>query len=737
MATTEPTPLFRYASGVLKDLLEDLCSQLEGAVDAQDVEFVHRSRVASRRVRAALDIFADCFPRKRHKAWTKGVKRITKAFGAARDLDVQIGFLAQYMQDHPEATALQRLMTSLQESRVKAQPDIVQAVQRFKEDCILDDILKCLGASPLLPEEMREVRVAALAHAMDRMEAMVALEIYVRVQDACLEHHQMRIAGKKLRYALEIFSPAFDDALRPNIKLMKEMQDVLGEMHDCDVWACLLKEGRYRSKAAQGLRMERAAHRKELYSIFVEMWNGLRHVHFLEMERTMRTMLNGKAGKMEVLHQRIGLISDIHGNLPALEAVLADAKEQGVEAFLNTGDNTGLGPFGPEVIRKMATERVISIRGNVDDEIIDIATGRVKMKRPSNGRERAVFYAAKDLDKSSLELLQRFPAELRLKRGGKSVLITHASPAARDEKINDLMPEERLKELAALAKAKVVVFGHSHTFFDREVDGVRFVNPGSVGRQVDGDPRASYAIWDTESGTVEHRRVAYRLHEVMVKIAEKDWPADMALVHIWALSSDAEEKSVQLSRDACLAKCEEVALGYGQFDAHSVAVRENARVLFSALKELHGLEDEDLLLLECAATMHDVGWAWGGKGHHLSSFDLIAMSAALPMGSEARLKVAIMARYHRGALPKMEHGLLSLISKKDAEKVERSIALLRIADGLDYGHAQKAIITSVSMSKSKVTVELSDKAGCFGEVEASLRKADMFQLVFDRELEFK
>jgi len=69
--------------------------------------------------------------------------------------------------------------------------------------------------------------------------------------------------------------------------------------------------------------------------------------------------------------------------------------------------------------------------------------------------------------------------------------------------------------------------------------------------------------------------------------------------------------------------------------------------------------------------------------------------------------------------------------------VRKCIALLRIADGLDYGHAQKAVITGIKITKDKVTVELADKDSCDAEVRASLRKSDMFQRVYGMELDFK
>jgi putative phosphoesterase len=731
----EPTPYGIFASQVLRQLLQELQAQLEGAVEAEDVEYVHRSRVASRRVRAALVLFEECFPKKRYKAWSKGVKRITRSFGKARDLDVQMMFLEEFIENNPRTASLSVLLDDLMAQRKEVQSDVTKAVERFHSDDLAAQVMTGLMSGEIGPEDWREIRVAALAHVMDCIQEIMALEKFVPLPEEKLRHHQMRIAGKRLRYTLEIFSPAFGDALRPSIKKMKELQDLLGEMHDCDVWEEVLAGKGEKSREVKALLEDRHLRRIELHGQFVAMWNEMRQVHLYEMERTLRQGIKGQVER-EAPDRHVGLISDVHGNLPALKAVLMDAREQGVDLFLNAGDSVGLGPYTMGVVEALQADTIRSVRGNVDINVLKLFKDPSLAQGKKDLKTKIALLAANNLDRKSADVLERFPLQIRIKTGKKDILVTHGSPASVEEKVDELTEVDRMEELAALAKCDMVVFGHTHQAFDREVKSVRFVNPGSVGRQSDGDPRASYAIWDTEKGTVEQRHIPYRLHELLEEADRKEWPLEFVKTFVSGRTVEFKETEAKaFERNACLASCETVTTRYGQWDEHPRFVREGCRNLFKELAPIHKLNDRDLLLLECAATMHDVGWYWGGKDHHKSSFDLIALASEIPLSGQDRLKVAVMARYHRGSLPRQEHGWSGLMGKRDRERLYRSIALLRIADGLDYGHAQRAVVASVKISKDRVCICLERSEGCQAEIAACLRKANMFQQLFGKQLE--
>jgi|GEM_PF-9011 len=210
---------------------------------------------------------------------------------------------------------------------------------------------------------------------------------------------------------------------------------------------------------------------------------------------------------------KITLIADIHGNLPALEAVLRHSRvRQVTQTILNLGDATGYGPFPDEVVRAIQGAHFINILGNYDKKVLSKTHRKNDWESVKTPEKRQLFawtYAA--LSKKSRKYLKSLPEKRSVEIGGKTLLMTHGSPASHTEHLRSDTPEKHLKELAGIANADVALCGHSHQAFTREVDSVLFVNPGSVGRPDDGDPRASYAILEISNQkiSVHHFRVPY------------------------------------------------------------------------------------------------------------------------------------------------------------------------------------------------------------------------------------
>ena len=151
---------------------------------------------------------------------------------------------------------------------------------------------------------------------------------------------------------------------------------------------------------------------------------------------------------------------------------------------------------------------MVSVSGNFDFKVLEFA--RASQGPRSRSIKRAIVAAAaRDLSDSSLEFLSSLPMEQKLELNGKRLLMVHASPADPDEHLGPQTEESRLSELASIAGADIVVVGHSHVPFTRKVKDVLFVNPGSVGRPGDHDPRASYAIMDMDKFDIEVRRIEY------------------------------------------------------------------------------------------------------------------------------------------------------------------------------------------------------------------------------------
>lgn len=193
----------------------------------------------------------------------------------------------------------------------------------------------------------------------------------------------------------------------------------------------------------------------------------------------------------------LGLLYDIHGNLPALNAVLADAESAGVTRFLLGGDYAAFGAWPIETVDRLRELDAEWIRGNVDRWTIhpDDAPEAV---RP------ALAYCRRRLG----EDLARDLADMRETRTHDDALYCHASPHS---DVEAFLPEPAVTDAQLLegVTAKRVVFGHVHLQFRREgPDGIELLNPGSVGIPLDGDRRAAWAVARPD-GSVELRRVEY------------------------------------------------------------------------------------------------------------------------------------------------------------------------------------------------------------------------------------
>jgi diadenosine tetraphosphatase ApaH/serine/threonine PP2A family protein phosphatase len=195
----------------------------------------------------------------------------------------------------------------------------------------------------------------------------------------------------------------------------------------------------------------------------------------------------------------LALIYDVHGNLPALEAVLADARAADARRFLLGGDYALFGPFQAESIAALrALEQATWIRGNVDRwaAIQDVPDDDVLLRAIADCRETVGARLADELG----ELPEQVVID--------GTRYCHASPMS---DMRSFLPEpgDDDEEMLASASEPRVVFGHTHLQFRRSgPGGVELLNPGSVGLPLDGDARSAYALAH-DDGSIEHRRVDY------------------------------------------------------------------------------------------------------------------------------------------------------------------------------------------------------------------------------------
>ncbi len=229
--------------------VEALRVEIQGALVGEDIEHVHQMRVASRRLRNGLNLFSDCLSGKDAKAWGKAIRVITKALGRARDLDIQIDLLNRCYRDDLEARykpGINRLLLRLRQQRELAQEKVTQTLTDLQEAGTLDRMGKKLTAMTADSEGLYLYTPSLYQQAFEAinrsLEEFLSYEDFIHNPENVIELHAMRIAGKHLRYTLEIFAPVYGNALDPHIRAMKNLQDLLGDIHDNDVWIAWLPE---------------------------------------------------------------------------------------------------------------------------------------------------------------------------------------------------------------------------------------------------------------------------------------------------------------------------------------------------------------------------------------------------------------------------------------------------------------------------------------------------------------
>jgi CHAD domain-containing protein len=238
-----------FGTASLKKNLEAFKQEIEGVRQAQDIEYIHRMRVASRRLRSALPLFAACFPVKKVANWTKHIRKITLALGNARDTDVQLNLLNQFYNQLTEEKyrpGIRRLILRLTQRRDKLQVKVNLSLELLEKSNILtemtDQLDKTLSLfTEPLPFSQPLYNLAYLA-IDERLTEFLDFEEFIYFPERVAELHAMRIAAKRLRYVIEIFGPLYPDELKSFFQVTRKTQDTLGDIHDCDVWQLYLPE---------------------------------------------------------------------------------------------------------------------------------------------------------------------------------------------------------------------------------------------------------------------------------------------------------------------------------------------------------------------------------------------------------------------------------------------------------------------------------------------------------------
>jgi putative phosphoesterase len=444
----------------------------------------------------------------------------------------------------------------------------------------------------------------------------------------------------------------------------------------------------------------------------------------------------------------IALISDIHGNLPALKAVLKDAGKVNAKQVWCLGDLVGYIPFPNECIALIRKKASASIVGNYDLKVIDFEHKESEWKKT---KKRAKFDAfewnSRNLNPKSQKYLSSLPQKIQCKIGKFEILLTHGSPQSIDEPVLPETLQARLLELGKIAGSDIIVMGHTHRFMNRKVGDQWFINPGSVGLPVKNDLRASYALLEItrDKIRVTEEKIQYdiskviqglqkaNLSDTLVKMIKLEYGIDLGNYLMTRLKTGKKSTS---SPQYALKAVRRLAGECDYEKQHSEHVTLLALNLFDELKPQHKLTEKDRFLLNCAGILHDTGWIKGQKGHHKTAMKLILNSQTLPFPDRQKRIIALIARYHRKALPKDSHPLFSLLSNKDKQKIRILGGILRIADGLDRTHTSAVKSVKCDLSGKDIIVGCKAPRPSDLEMEAASKKSDLLKQALEKNIRF-
>jgi CHAD domain-containing protein len=519
-----------YGIQRLLPLLEAFSQEIDGVKTDHDIEHIHRMRVASRRLRAALPLFVSCIPEKKYRQWMLEIQRITRALGDARDTDVQIAYIARLIKKRANGKRANNqavstltvsegdvetiLLLQLQKKRSKLQAVVVSALERLEKSGIIGEMRIFFQDQTDVTRRTRKklhpwgIPPVAAERISLRLNGLLAYEPWVHNPDAVAQHHAMRIAAKKLRYTIEVYAPLYRLGLKKFHIRIKKIQEILGDMHDCDVW--------------------------------IDTVMGM----ILKERSTFR---NESASR----HQQVSLMS-------------------GYRHFLSERE-----------------------------------TERKKLHR------RYVRY------------------------------------------------------WNSLVRAR---------------------------------------IWDELKRTLtEGRKRKFRLPLIR--------------------SEDAVRSSIST-----------LANQFSEGIGHSHKVTALALMIFDDLAHLHRLGAHGRFLLQCACSLHDIGWKYGQKGHAKNSAIMILSDENLLLDVIDRGIIAMVSEAHRGKVHVDSDGMYSLLKPEERDTVMMLSSLIRIADGLDYSHSGSIDTAHCTIYPDEVMIEISAIQDASAEIDRARQKGDLFTQVFNRRL---
>lgn len=231
----------------------------------------------------------------------------------------------------------------------------------------------------------------------------------------------------------------------------------------------------------------------------------------------------------------LGIISDIHGNTVALEAVLADAKKQGVEEFICLGDVANVGPKPKDTLRIVKSLNCPVVLGNTDAWLLKPRTldKVVKITKDTPIILDIEKWTSSQLDATEKDFIGSWPMNKKFKYKGVSIIAFHATPSDFNTMVLPSTCDAEVDEYFRGFEAELFIHGHTHSQYLRKYRGSRIMNPGSVGLPYMnlGEKSimptfAEYAILGVEGGqaNIRFRRIRYQLQDILEMLKGSDMP---------------------------------------------------------------------------------------------------------------------------------------------------------------------------------------------------------------------
>jgi CHAD domain-containing protein len=295
-----------YGAEVIQRNLSAFRKEIPGVLKSRDIEYVHRLRVASRRLDMAVVVFQSCHTAKRVKTWQKELHQIARILGRARDLDIQAACVKDFLKRSDSAElrpGVRRLVLRVMQKRKRVQGKLLDALKSLEKRHTLESLEvrsgKQVESQKILNDRNLELIITfAGLKIQPVLEDFLSYDSFVDHVEAVEELHAMRIAAKKLRYTLECFSVVFKENLTDYLATMRTIQDQLGMIHDCDVWQSsgsrfIEEERRFTEEyfgSNRGMKRlmpgflaffeDRAKQRVMTYNAFLGYWHDLRKADF-------------------------------------------------------------------------------------------------------------------------------------------------------------------------------------------------------------------------------------------------------------------------------------------------------------------------------------------------------------------------------------------------------------------------------------------------------------------------